>query len=115
MRKCSGAFKWLPTDDGVVRSESSGVEEGAGDVVGEVAKAQGGPAQVFETAVDGLRGPVAGAGSVEEGQDVLGAPLQGASQCDQLLEFFGDALGQRGDHGPQLRLAGLPIWGCGRR
>ena len=32
-------------------SESAGLEEASGDVVGQVAKAQGGAAQVFEAAV----------------------------------------------------------------
>lgn len=40
-------------------SESSGVEEGSDDVVGEVTEAEGGAAEVLETTVDGssqLRG-----------------------------------------------------------
>lgn len=35
-------------------SESSGVEEGSDDVVGEVTEAEGGAAEVLETTVDGL-------------------------------------------------------------
>ena len=46
--------------------EPAGFEEGSGDVVGEVAEAEGDASEVFEAAV-------AGAGPVEEREDVRGA------------------------------------------
>ena len=49
-------------------SESAGLEEGSGDVAGEVAEAEGGSALVLEAAVDRFCGSVAGAGPVEVGQ-----------------------------------------------
>ena len=61
-------------------SESASLEEAAGDVVGEVAEAEGGAAQVFEPTVDRLGGAVGGAGSVEVGQDVLDATGQGPTE-----------------------------------
>lgn len=51
-------------------SEASGFEDGAGDVVREVAESQGDASEVFEAAVDGLGGSVGGVGSVEEREDV---------------------------------------------
>ena len=51
-------------------SESAGFQEGSGDVVGQVPKAQCGASEVFEAAVDRFGRSVAGAGSVEVGQDI---------------------------------------------
>jgi hypothetical protein len=44
---------------------------------------------VFESAVDGLGGAVAGAGTLEVGQHVGGPLLQGASEGDELGERVG--------------------------
>ena len=52
--------------------------------MGEVAESQGDAAEVFESAVDGLGGPVGGAGVVEVGQDVGSTCGQGVAQCDDL-------------------------------
>jgi len=38
--------------------EAAGLQQGSGDVVGEVAEAEGGAAEVFEASVDGLGGSV---------------------------------------------------------
>ena len=56
-------------------SESAGFEQAAGDVVGEVPESEGGAAEVFEAAVDGLGGTVAGAWPVEVGEHVDGPGL----------------------------------------
>ena len=72
-------------------SESAGFEQGSGDVVGEVAEAEGGAAEVFEASVDGFGGAVAGAGPVEVGQHVGGALLEGAAEGGDLgQERLGD-------------------------
>ena len=73
-------------------SESAGFEQAAGDVVGEVAEAEGGAAEVFEAAVDRLGRAVGGAGSVEEREDVDGALFQGASEASDLDERGGTPL-----------------------
>ena len=65
-------------------SESAGFQECSGDVVGEVAEAEGGAAEVLEAPVDGFGGSVRGAGPVEVGQDVGGATLQGPAEGDDL-------------------------------
>ncbi|EGR96954.1 hypothetical protein HMPREF1162_2360 [, partial [[Propionibacterium] namnetense SK182B-JCVI] len=82
-------------------SESSGFEQTPRDVVGQVPEAEGGAAQVFEPPVDGLGGAVAGAGPVEEREDVRGALLQGAAELVDLDERRGDA----GGDGSRSRLA----------
>ena len=74
--------------------------------MGEVAEAEGGAAEVLEAAVDGFCRAVAGAGSVEGGEHVVGSSFQGS--------YEGDDLGQRGwdvacevrDHGGELLLRG---------
>ncbi len=76
-------------------SEAAGLEQGSGDVVGEVAEAEGGAAQVLQPAVDRLRRAVAGAGSVEVGQDILGALLQGPPEGEEFGEGGGDAAAER--------------------
>ena len=62
-------------------SDVGGVDEASQDVVVEFAEAEGDAAQVFEPAVDGLGGPVAGVVVVEEGQDVAQAAFEGTRQC----------------------------------
>jgi len=66
-----------------VWSESAGFEQTSRDVVSEVAEAESGAAEVFEASVDGLGGAVAGAGAVEEREDVRGALLQGPAEPAQ--------------------------------
>ena len=66
-----------------MRSEAAGLEPGSGDVVGQVPEAQGGAAEVFEPAVDGLGRSVAGAGSAEEGQHDGGALLERPAGRDE--------------------------------
>ncbi|AFP37839.1 hypothetical protein MSMEI_1366 [Mycolicibacterium smegmatis MC2 155] len=98
-------------------SEASGLEQGPGDVVGEVAEAQGGSAQVFEAAVDRFGRPVGGAGAVEVGQDVGGTLLQCPPEGDQLGQRRGDACAQRGDqcshHGAALGAVWFAVGGHG--
>lgn len=53
------------------------MQEASGDVVAEVGEAEGDASQVFEPAVDGLGGPVAGELVVEEGQDIPQAAFEG--------------------------------------
>lgn len=65
-------------------SEPAGLEQGSGDVVGQVAEPQCRAAQVLEPAVDRLGGPVGGAGPVEVGQDVGGALLQRPAELGDL-------------------------------
>jgi len=65
-----------------VGSEAAGVEQGAGDVVGDVGEAQGGAAEVLAPAVDGLGGAVAGAVAVEVGEHVAGPAGQGPAERD---------------------------------
>ena len=67
------------------------MQEASGDVVVEVGEAEGDAAQVFEPAVDGLGGPVAGELVVEEGQDVRQAAFEGAGQGPQLAGRVGGA------------------------
>ena len=47
---------------------------------------------MFEPSVDRLGWSVAGAGSVEVGQDIVGALLQRSTECDELAERFGYAV-----------------------
>ena len=63
--------------------EPAGFEQRSGDVVGQVAEPEGGAAQVLEPSVDRLGGSIAGAGTVEVGQDVGGTLLQGAAEGDE--------------------------------
>lgn len=63
--------------------KSAGFQQGSGDVVGKVPEAQGGAAQVLETAADGLGGSVTGAGPVEAGQDVRVLLLQRPAQAGE--------------------------------
>lgn len=59
-------------------SESPGVQKASSDAVAEVGEAEGDAAQVFESAVDGLGGPVAEKRVVEVGRGVLQAALERA-------------------------------------
>ena len=74
--------------------------------MGEVAKAQGGAAEVLEAAVDGLCWAVAGAGSVEVGQHVLSPSSQGAAEGDDLGQRGWDVACEVFDHGGELLLRG---------
>ena len=47
-------------------------------------KSEGGAAQVFEAAVDGFGGSIAGVGVVEVGQDVPGSAFECPAQRDEL-------------------------------
>ncbi len=58
--------------------------------MGEVSEVERGAAEVLESAVDGLRRPVAGAGSVEEREHVGGALFQRATEPADLDERGGD-------------------------
>lgn len=75
-----------------MRSESAGLEQGSGDVVGQVAEAQGRAAQVLQASVDRLCGAIAGARPLEVGQHVGGASLQGPTELAQLVQPGGDVL-----------------------
>jgi len=64
---------WLEVGlDGL--SEASGVEQSSGDVVVEVAEAEGDAPEGLEPSVDGLGGPVRAVLPVEEREDVAHAP-----------------------------------------
>ena len=95
--------------------ESSGVQEASGDVVVEVAESEGDAAQVFEPAVDGLGGSVAGELVVEEGQDVRQAAFEGARQGPQLAGRVGgfgvDAVDELVHHAARLAPVGFGIAG----
>ena len=67
------------------------MQEASGDVVVEVGEAEGDAAQVFEPAVDGFGGPVAGELVVEVGQDVRQAAFEGARQGHQFAGRVGGA------------------------
>src|SRR6185312_524795 len=83
----------------------------------EVAESEGGSAQVFEAAVDGLGGSVGGAGPIEVGQHVGGALFQCPSEGDQFLQRFGNAGAERGDqclhHGPASVAVRVTVGGHG--
>src|SRR3546814_17809572 len=85
---------------------SSGRELLAGYVVGQVPAAKCAPAEFFVSAVDGLGGSVAGAGSVEVGQDVGGALLQGPTEGDDLGECLRDVVAERLDQPGHLLATG---------
>jgi hypothetical protein len=91
------AVWWLFTIEGAVGSEAAGFQQGSGDVVGEVAEAECAAAQVFQAAVDGFGGAVAGAGPVEVGEHVGGAAGQGPAEGDDLAQRGRDAAADRGD------------------
>ena len=78
-------------------SESAGLEQGSGDVVGEVPEAEGGSAEVFESAVDRFGGAVGRAGSVEVGEHVSGSLFQGAAERAELAERRGDTAAEARD------------------
>ena len=70
---------WLEVGlDGL--SEASGVEQASGDVVVEVAEAEGYVPEGLEPAVDGLGGAVRAVGVVEEREHVAHAAFEGASE-----------------------------------
>ena len=81
--------------------------------MGEVAEAEGGAAEVFESPVDGLGGAVAGAGAVEECEDVARPLLHGPAELADLDERRGNAAADRSDHLLHHRLrfllVGLPV------
>lgn len=72
-------------------SEASGFEDGAGDVVAEVAEAECGAAEVFESSVGGLGGAVGGGGAVEERKDVARPGVQGPAEFAYLDQGGRDA------------------------
>ena len=63
------------------RPESAAVQECSGDVMGEVPEPEGGAAEVFEAAVYGLGGSIAGAGVVEVGQHIHPSSVKCSAQC----------------------------------
>ena len=67
-------------------SESAGLKEGSGDVVGEVAESEGEAAEVFESSVDGLGPAVGHAGALEVGQYIGGTLLQRPAQRVDLAQ-----------------------------
>lgn len=58
--------------------------------MGEVLEAEGGAAEVFQSAIDRFGGPVRGVGSVEVGQDVGGSLLEGSTEGDDFLQGPGN-------------------------
>ena len=79
-------------------SEPPGFKQGPGDVVGEVAEAERGAAEVFEASVDRFGWAVAGAWAVEEGEHVGRPSVEGPAQADELDEVSRDAGADRVDH-----------------
>lgn len=67
------------------------MQEASGDVIVEVGEPEGDAAQVFEPAVDGLGGSVAGVCVVEMGQYVRRSAFEGAGQAFELLGHVGGA------------------------
>ena len=61
-------------------SEASGVERASGDVVVEVAEAEGDAPEGLGPAVDGLGGAVRAVGVVEEREHVAHAAFEGTSE-----------------------------------
>lgn len=61
--------------------------------MGQVAEPESGAAEVFEAAVEGFCGTIAGAGPVEEVQHIDRAAFQGVPQADQFSQLSGDAGG----------------------
>ena len=90
-------------------SESAGFEECAGDVVGEVAEAEGQATQVLEATVHGFGRSVARARPVEVGQDVAGASGQGAAELAQFYQRLRHTVGEGVDHGAHLDAASCPV------
>ncbi|CCI52580.1 hypothetical protein BN13_1880002 [Nostocoides jenkinsii Ben 74] len=89
-------------------SEAAGLEKAAGDVVGQVAEAEGGATQVLEATVEGFGGAIGGAGAVEVGEDVRGAFLQSPAQGSDLFQRGRDAGADGVDDGLHPGLAGGP-------
>lgn len=91
------------------------MQEASGDVVVEVGEAEGDAAQVFEPAVDGLGGSVAGELVVEEGQDIRQAAFEGARQGPQLTGRIGgacvDAVDELVHHAARLAPVGFGVAG----
>ena len=89
--------------------EPAGLEQAPGDVVGEVAEAERGAAEVLKSSVEGLGRPVAGTGSVEVRQDVFGPLLQRSSERDELGQRGRDAAAERVDEVAHQPLALGPV------
>ena len=58
--------------------------------MGEVLEAEGGAAEVFQSAIDRFGGPVRGVGSVEVAQDVGGSLVEGRTEGDDFLQGRGN-------------------------
>lgn len=97
---------WLEVGlDGL--SEASGVEQSSGDVVVEVAEAEGDAPEGLEPAVDGLGGAVRAVGVVEEREHVAHAAFEGASERGEFgasgrTAFDGEGFDELGHHAPSL-------------
>ena len=76
-----------------------------GGVVGEVVRVGGGAGGVFELAVDGFGGFVAGGGLVEVGVDVAGWLVEGGARLAQLARGGGNAFFEGVDGGGYRLLA----------
>lgn len=76
-------------------SEAAGLDEASGYVVGDGSKAQRDAAEVFQAAVGGLAGSVAGVWVIEVGEDIARSPLE---RCREGSEF-GESVGERGCDG----------------
>ena len=88
-------------------SEASGVEQASGDVVVEVAEAEGYVPEGLEPAVDGLGGAVRAVGVVEEREHVAHAAFEGASERGEFgasgrTAFDGEGFDELGHHAPPL-------------
>lgn len=71
----------------------------------EVPEAERGAAEVFETPVDRFGWSVAGAGAIEEREDVRSALPQGPAESADLDQRGRNAAGDTVDHGLHHRLA----------
>lgn len=86
-------------------SKSAGFEQAACDVVREVEEAEGRSSEVFESPVDRFGRSIAGAGAVEERQDVRRSLFEGAAELADLGERRGDTASDAVDHGAHHGLA----------
>ena len=64
---------------------------------------------MFQSAIEGFCRAVGGVGALEVGQDVCGAPLEGAPQGDDLSEGGGNAAADDLDDVGQLGSPGLGV------
>ena len=90
-------------------SKSASCKEREDYVVRQVSEAQGYVAEVLSPSVDGLGRAVRGSRSVEEGEDVCSALLQGPTETPDLRQDLGDLVTCRVGHGLYHGFSGLLV------